>query len=259
MYAAKAAPAASGSTRPTATDAAMSRTAPDAPPSGVRAPQVRFRPPPLVDARVVARRGRLRGARGPGRRPALLRPPRRGSCASRLWHAAVPVWIVLSAADVTATATPAGPARRRAPAPRAAGRGAGARAPAVRRLDRSDDVPTALAALRARGSARRSTSPRAGPLALLGLRNLPADWIRLDPDLTREIAADPRLAHVVEHTVALARGLGIAVLADGADGPAAAWLTRRGLRGRSPGCPRALTAGQLAERLRRVDDAAVPD
>ncbi len=87
---------------------------------------------------------------------------------------------------------------------------------------------------------------------MLGLRDLPADWIRLSPDLTRDVLADPRLALVVEHTVALARGLGTVVLAEGVDESTAAWLTRRGcqvLAGESA----VLTTGQVTEWLRAQD------
>jgi EAL domain-containing protein (putative c-di-GMP-specific phosphodiesterase class I) len=113
----------------------------------------------------------------------------------------------------------------------------------------ADDVPTVLAGLRARGVRTAVDASCGGPLALLGLRDLPADWIRLDPDLTREVLVDPRRALVVEHTTALARGLGTAVLADGADAATTAWLTRRGcdvLTGEAA----VLTAGQLTAWLR---------
>jgi EAL domain-containing protein (putative c-di-GMP-specific phosphodiesterase class I) len=127
-----------------------------------------------------------------------------------------------------------------------------------RSAEPSDDVATTLAGLRARGIRTAVDVSGTGPLALLGLRDLPADWIRLHPDLTRNVLVDPRLALVVEHTVALARGLGTAVVADGVDERSTAWLTRLGcevLAGESA----VLTAGQLAEWLRTEDGAGRPE
>jgi EAL domain-containing protein (putative c-di-GMP-specific phosphodiesterase class I) len=103
----------------------------------------------------------------------------------------------------------------------------------VVRLRQSDDLPTddvatALSGLRARGIRTAVDVCGAGPLALVGLRDLPADVIRLPPDLTRDVLADSRAALTVEHTVALARGLGTVVLAEGVDGSTAAWLAERG-------------------------------
>ena len=121
----------------------------------------------------------------------------------------------------------------------------------------TDDVAPALSGLRARGIRTAVDVRGSGPLALLGLRDLPADWIRLSPDLTRDVLADPRLALVVEHTVALARGLGIVVLAEGVDESTAAWLTGRGcevLAGESA----VLTAGQVAGWLRTENGAGRP-
>ena len=87
---------------------------------------------------------------------------------------------------------------------------------------------------------------------------LPADWIRLSPDLTRDVLTDPRLALVVEHTVALAHGLDIAVLAEGVDESTAAWLATRGcavLAGESA----VLTGGQVDGWLRSENGAGRPD
>jgi EAL domain-containing protein (putative c-di-GMP-specific phosphodiesterase class I) len=226
---------------------------------------VRFRPLRLVDAGVacaglvgvglVGVEAVVRSsARPPG--TVLRALPRVLDAASGWASAAVPVWIPLSAAEL-------GPGRLPDQLSAALLRSGMPPDAVVVRLRRSvgrtaDDVPTALAALRARGIRTAVDVSAAGPLALLGLRELPADWIHLDPDLTHEVLTDPRLALVVEHTVALARGLGIAVLADGGDGHTTAWLTRRGcevVAGESA----ALTTGQLTEWLHRADDAAVPD
>ena len=81
---------------------------------------------------------------------------------------------------------------------------------------------------------------------------------RFSPDLTRNVLVEPRLALVVEHTVTLARSLGIVVLAEGVDESTAAWLTGRGcevLVGESA----VLTAGQVAGWLRTDNGAGRPD
>ncbi len=119
------------------------------------------------------------------------------------------------------------------------------------------DVPAALAALRARGVRAVVEVIGAGPLSLLPLRDVTADWIHLDPGLTHAVLADPRSALVVEHTVALARGLGTIVVAHAADEAPTAWRTSRGcevLAGESA----LLTAAQLEEWLGTEGDAVSP-
>jgi predicted signal transduction protein with EAL and GGDEF domain len=222
------------------------RSRPAEPPgtaAGVRS-EVRFRPLPLRDAGIVGVEALVHRPAGTGAAESVLPMLSDVLEAAAGWASrAQPAWIGLSADElihgrlvdrITA-------ALLRSGLPPDA---------LVVRLRRSDDPPTAdvataLSGLRAHGIRTAVDVCGAGPLALLGLWDLPADWIRLSPDLTRNVLSDRRLALVVEHTLALARGLGIVVLAEGVGEPTAAWLTGRGcqvLAGESA----VLTAGQLA-------------
>jgi EAL domain-containing protein (putative c-di-GMP-specific phosphodiesterase class I) len=49
------------------------------------------------------------------------------------------------------------------------------------------------------------------------LRRLPADELKLDRSLTRDLDSDPAAALIVQHTVALAHGLGLTVVAEGVE------------------------------------------
>ncbi|MGY1695428.1 putative bifunctional diguanylate cyclase/phosphodiesterase [Geodermatophilus sp. SYSU D00814] len=49
------------------------------------------------------------------------------------------------------------------------------------------------------------------------LRRLPADELKLDRSLTQDLGADPAAALIVQHTVALAHGLGLTVVAEGVE------------------------------------------
>ena len=169
--------------------------------------------------------------------------------------AAVPVWIVLPAAEL-------GPGRLPDQLCAALLRSGVPAEAVVVRLRRSagrpaDDVPPALAALRARGI-RTAVDVSARPA---GTARPARPARRLDPPRPGPDPRDPRRPAARPRRRAHRRprpGLGLAVLADGADGPTAAWLTQRGcevVAGESA----ALTAGQLTEWLRRVDDAGVPD
>jgi diguanylate cyclase (GGDEF)-like protein len=254
MYAAKSA---HGGVRVYTPDLGAARSSRSGEPAGTTSGlgiEVRFRPLTLVDARPAGAEAVVRRSADPGADESVLPLLAEVLDAATGWaSAAVPVWVVLSAEELGQGRLPdqLSAALLRSGMPPEA---------LVAQLRRStgplgDDVPTALAGLRARGIRTAVDVSCGGPLALLGLRDLPADWIRLDPDLTREVLVDQRLALVAEHTTALARGLGIAVLADGADAPTAAWLARRGcdvLTGEAA----VLTAGQLTGWLRTV--AATP-
>jgi diguanylate cyclase (GGDEF)-like protein len=210
---------------------------------------VRFRPLPLVDGGVVGAEGLVHRPEETGMSAAVLPLLSEVLESAAGWTSrACPVWIELSARELIRGRL----ADRLTAALLPSGLPPDALVVHVRQSDDSpdDDVARALSGLRARGIRTAVDVRGAGPLALLGLRDLPADWIRLSPDLTRNVLADPRLALVVDHTVALARGLGIAVLAEGVDGATAAWLAQRGcevLAGESA----VLTAGQVAEWLRK--------
>jgi diguanylate cyclase (GGDEF)-like protein len=76
----------------------------------------------------------------------------------------------------------------------------------------------------------------AAVLPLPGMHRLPAERFHLDPQLVHDALTDPRAGAVVEHTAALARALGIVVVADlPADHPAAGLLARLGCRVRVAG------------------------
>jgi EAL domain-containing protein (putative c-di-GMP-specific phosphodiesterase class I) len=49
------------------------------------------------------------------------------------------------------------------------------------------------------------------------LRRLPADELKLDRSLTQDLDTDPAARLIVEHTVALAHGLGLSVVAEGVE------------------------------------------
>ncbi len=49
------------------------------------------------------------------------------------------------------------------------------------------------------------------------LRRLPADELKLDRSLTQDLGTDPAAALIVQHTVALAHGLGLTVVAEGVE------------------------------------------
>jgi EAL domain-containing protein (putative c-di-GMP-specific phosphodiesterase class I) len=49
------------------------------------------------------------------------------------------------------------------------------------------------------------------------LRRLPADELKLDRSLTQDLDTDPAARLIVEHTVALAHGLGLTVVAEGVE------------------------------------------
>src|SRR3712207_3291064 len=56
-----------------------------------------------------------------------------------------------------------------------------------------------------------------GYSSLAYLRHLPADELKLDRSLTRDVGRDPRAAVIVRHTVALAHDLGLALVAEGVE------------------------------------------
>ncbi|MCV2491295.1 EAL domain-containing protein [Geodermatophilus sp. YIM 151500] len=61
-----------------------------------------------------------------------------------------------------------------------------------------------------------------GYSSLAYLRTLPADELKLDRSLTCDVAADPRAATIVRHTVALAHDLGLDLVAEGVEDDATA-------------------------------------
>ncbi len=61
-----------------------------------------------------------------------------------------------------------------------------------------------------------------GYSSLAYLRHLPADELKLDRSLTRDLDSDPAAAAIVEHTVALAHALGLTLVAEGVEDLAAA-------------------------------------
>jgi len=56
-----------------------------------------------------------------------------------------------------------------------------------------------------------------GYSSLAYLRHLPADELKLDRSLTRDVGRDPRAAVIVRHTVALAHDLGLTLVAEGVE------------------------------------------
>jgi diguanylate cyclase len=224
-------------------------------PSGVRT-ELRFRPLTRADAGVVGAEGLALGPAGTEAAESVLPMLSEVLEAAAGWASQVhPVWIGLSADELTRPRL----ADRLTTALLRSGLPPEALVVRLRQSDDppTDDVATALSGLRARGIRTAVDVGGAGPLALVGLRDLPADWIRLSPHLTRDVFADPRLALTVEHTVALARGLGTVVLTEGVDGSTAAWLAERGcevLAGESA----VLTAGQVDGWLRSETGAGRP-
>jgi diguanylate cyclase (GGDEF)-like protein len=93
-------------------------------------------------------------------------------------------------------------------------------------LSAPDEASTMLAAMRSRGLRTAVDGSGPGALALARLRDLPADFLRLDPALTADVVGDSRAALVVGHTAALARGLGCTVTADASDAHTNAVLER---------------------------------
>ena len=236
------------------------RPRPDAPPATDGAPSdrsgwTRFRPLRLVDGRVVGAEA-LVGAHadcGAGGSDLAALPEVLAAAAS--WMSQdVPLWIRLSTAEVRRGRVPdqlSSALLRRGLPPEAL-------VVRLRPTPDAEGIAEALATLRTRGIRTALDVVGTGPFALLGLRDLPVDWLRPAPELTRDVLADPRAGLVVEHTVALARGLGMAVLADSADAATTTWLTRRGcevLAGESAG----LSAERLSEWLRSADGAGVTD
>jgi len=59
-----------------------------------------------------------------------------------------------------------------------------------------------------------------GYSSLAYLRHLPADELKLDRSLTRDLDTDAAAATIVRHTVALAHDLGLSVVAEGVEDPA---------------------------------------
>jgi EAL domain-containing protein (putative c-di-GMP-specific phosphodiesterase class I) len=163
----------------------------------------------------------------------------------------VPVWIALSDADLVQTRLP----DQISAALLSAGLSPESLVVEVRPADASVSVPAALSGLRTRGIRAAVDMSVAGPLTLLALPDLPVDWIRLAPDLTRGVLADPRAALVLEHTLALAGGLGIVVVAEATDESTTAWLTRRGCRVLASESA-VLSSTQLVEWRRTADEAA---
>jgi predicted signal transduction protein with EAL and GGDEF domain len=221
MYAAKSQ---RGGVRVYADDLDSSRPAQSPSTAGTDLPRHGFRPLRLVDGRLLGVEAVVRHSGSRATAPVAPAPADvLGTCAS--WVSAeVPVWLELPTAELL---------RDRLPDQLSAALlrcGLPTRALVVRtRPAPGDDrVGDVLADLRARGIRTTIDVTGAGPLGLLALPDLPADWLRLPPQLTRKVLADPRTALVVEHTIALAHGLGTAVLTDGADEATTAWLVRRG-------------------------------
>ena len=92
----------------------------------------------------------------------------------------------------------------------------------------ADEALALLAGLRSTGARIGVDVGGPGALALFRLQELPADELHLDPALAAAVAVDSRAALVVEHTAELARALGSAVVAEGADDSVCADLIRLG-------------------------------
>jgi diguanylate cyclase (GGDEF)-like protein len=76
---------------------------------------------------------------------------------------------------------------------------------------------TVLGELRALGVRTSIDDYGTGYSSLAYLRGLPADELKLDRSLTADVAGDRRAALIVKHTVALARDLGLDVVAEGVE------------------------------------------
>ena len=85
-----------------------------------------------------------------------------------------------------------------------------------------------------------------GYSSLAYLRRLPADELKLDRSLTNDVGMDPRAAVIVKHTVALARDLGLSLVAEGIEDDAT------GLVLRDLGCD--IAQGWAIARPMPVDD-----
>jgi diguanylate cyclase (GGDEF)-like protein len=151
------------------------------------------------------------------------------TAAARWWPtAAVPVSVNLAAANVSDLDLPqkvAGAlARHRLPA-------------AALTLELVEDTlmidpdrgRRVLGELRALGVRTSIDDYGTGYSSLAYLRRLPADELKLDRSLTRDLDTDPAAAAIVEHTVALAHALGLSLVAEGVeDETTAAVLTGLG-------------------------------
>ncbi|WP_091219564.1 putative bifunctional diguanylate cyclase/phosphodiesterase [Geodermatophilus siccatus] len=76
---------------------------------------------------------------------------------------------------------------------------------------------TVLADLRRLGVRTSIDDYGTGYSSLAYLRHLPADELKLDRSLTRDVGSDPRAAAIVRHTVALAHDLGLSLVAEGVE------------------------------------------
>ena len=76
---------------------------------------------------------------------------------------------------------------------------------------------TVLADLRRLGVRTSIDDYGTGYSSLAYLRHLPADELKLDRSLTRDVGSDPRAAVIVRHTVALAHDLGLSLVAEGVE------------------------------------------
>ena len=74
-----------------------------------------------------------------------------------------------------------------------------------------------LAELRQRGVRTSIDDYGTGYSSLAYLHTLPADELKLDRSLTRDVATDPRARAIVAHTVALTHELGLVVVAEGVE------------------------------------------
>jgi diguanylate cyclase (GGDEF)-like protein len=139
------------------------------------------------------------------------------TAAARWWPTqAVPVSVNLSAANVTDLDLPSkvSAALRRHGLP-----------PQALTLELVEDTLMAdpdrgrsvLAELRRRGIRTSIDDYGTGYSSLAYLRHLPADELKLDRSLTADVDRDPRAAAIVEHTVALARALGLRMVAEGVE------------------------------------------
>ncbi|WP_236831976.1 EAL domain-containing protein [Blastococcus sp. KM273128] len=146
------------------------------------------------------------------------------AAAARWWpERAVPVSVNLSAANVTDPDLPATVAAiLRA-------HGLPARALTLELVEDTlmadpDRGRTVLGELRRLGVRTSIDDYGTGYSSLAYLRHLPADELKLDRSLTADVGRDPRATAIVRHTVALAHGLGLTLVAEGVedDGTAAA-------------------------------------